>query len=83
MSKFEKLVSKILSGKADHNLSVKDLKNLLITLGFEEKQAAGSHTLYKKVGLPEIINIQSTKNGQAKSYQVKQVREIVLKYKLV
>jgi predicted RNA binding protein YcfA (HicA-like mRNA interferase family) len=83
MSRFEKLVLKILSGKADQNLSIKDLKNLLINLGFEEKQASGSHTLYKKAGLPEIINIQSTKNGQAKAYQVRQIREIILKYKLV
>jgi hypothetical protein len=34
-----------------------------------------------KDGIEEIINIQP-KNGKAKAYQVKQVREIIIKYRL-
>jgi len=82
MSKFDKLLQKILSGTADKNLSIKDLKSLLIKLGFEEREGTGSHTIYKKSGIPEIINIQSTKNGKAKPYQVKQVRDTIVKYVL-
>jgi predicted RNA binding protein YcfA (HicA-like mRNA interferase family) len=82
MSRFEKLLLKILDGKSDNNLSLNDLKTFLLKLGFEERAGAGSHTLYKKHGLVEMINLQSTKDGKAKPYQVKQVREIILKYKL-
>jgi len=35
-----------------------------------------------KEGIPEIINIQPLKNGKAKAYQVKQTRDMILKYKL-
>jgi len=30
----------------------------------------------------EFINIQPLRNGKAKAYQVKQVRNLILKYKL-
>ncbi len=83
MSKFDKMVLKILSGKSDNNLSLKELKAFLIKLGFEEREAAGSHTIYKKKGIPDAINVQSDKSGNAKPYQVKQIRQIILKYKLV
>jgi predicted RNA binding protein YcfA (HicA-like mRNA interferase family) len=82
MSKIEKLLKKILLGKSDNNLSLNDLKTLLIMLGFEKKAGAGSHTIFKKAGILDMINLQSTKDGKAKPYQVKQVREIILKHKL-
>ena len=80
MSTFDKLLKKILSGTADKNLSIKYIKSLLKKLGFEEREGTGGHTIYKKPGIPEIINIQSTKDGKAKPYQVKQVRDIIIKY---
>jgi len=49
-------------------------------LGFELRQK-GSHHILTKDEIEEIINIQP-KNGKAKAYQVKQVREIIIKYKL-
>jgi predicted RNA binding protein YcfA (HicA-like mRNA interferase family) len=49
-------------------------------LGFEER-IKGSHHILTKDGVEEIINIQS-KAGKAKPYQVKQVRTIIVKYKL-
>ena len=82
MSKFEKLLIKVLSGKSDKNLSITDLKTLINQLGFQERGGSGSHTIYKKEGIAEMINIQSTKDGQAKPYQVKQIREIIIYYKL-
>lgn len=53
---------------------------MIINLGFELRQK-GSHHILTKYGIEEIINIKP-KNGKAKSYQVKQVREILIKYKL-
>ena len=41
----------------------------------------GSHHIFYKEGIDEILNLQAY-NGKAKPYQVKQVREILIKYKL-
>ena len=38
--------------------------------------------IFYKEDVEEIINLQPLKDGKAKAYQVKQVREIVLKYRL-
>ena len=81
MGKFEKLLLKILSGTSDANFDFDDLRNLLLKLGFTERTTSCSHRIFYKDGIEEIINIQP--NGkQAKPYQVKQVRIIILKYKL-
>jgi hypothetical protein len=82
MSKFEKLKLKLLSGNADNNFSFDDLRNILLHYNFVERNTGGSHRIFYKEGLEEIINIQP-KNGKAKPYQVKQVRLIILKFKLI
>ena len=41
----------------------------------------GRHVIYYMNGVDEIINLQP-KGGKAKAYQVKQVRELFLKYQL-
>ncbi|MFM8740711.1 MAG: type II toxin-antitoxin system HicA family toxin [Cytophagales bacterium] len=81
MSKFEKLIVKLLSGNSDANFQFDELLSLLSTLGFQ-KRVKGSHHIFYKDGVEEIINIQE-KSGKAKPYQVKQVRNIVIKYKLI
>jgi hypothetical protein len=53
----------------------------LITLGLTERTTGGSHRIFYRDDIEEIINIQP-KGNQAKPYQVKQVRNILLKYKL-
>jgi virulence-associated protein VapD len=80
MSKFEKLLVKILSGTSDRNVNFEDLRKLLIHFGFKER-IKGSHHIYFKEGVEEIINLQPIDN-KAKAYQVKQVRELITKYKL-
>ena len=81
MSKFEKLVRKVLSGSSDRNINFNDLCNLLESLGFDNR-IKGSHHIYYKEGVEEIINLQSF-NNKAKAYQIKQVRELLIKYKLI
>ena len=49
-------------------------------LGFDER-IRGSHYIYSKEGVEEIVNLQPI-GSRAKAYQVKQVRSIILKYKL-
>lgn len=41
----------------------------------------GSHHIYYREDIPEIVNIQPN-GSKAKPYQVKQVRQIIVKYKL-
>lgn len=81
MSKFDKLIQKILSGSSDRNIDFRDLCGLLETLEFDNR-IKGSHHIYYKDGITEIINLQ-TKGNKAKAYQVKQVRELLIKYKLI
>ena len=81
MSKFDKLILKLLAGNADRNFNFNDLVLLLLKFGFTER-IKGSHHIFYKEAVDEIINLQP-QNNKAKAYQVKQVREILIKYKLV
>ena len=73
-------MDKILSGKSDNTIRFQELCNLLAKFEFEER-IKGSHHIFYKKDIEEIINIQE-KDGESKPYQVKQVREIIIKYKL-
>ena len=76
-----KILEKVLSGLSDKNLRFQELTKLLSDFGFS-KRIKGDHHIFFKDGIEEIINLQSLKDGKAKAYQVKQVRMIILKYKL-
>ncbi len=80
MGKSEKLLLKILRGTSDSNIPFEQLCQLLINMGFE-KRIRGSHHIFMKDGVEEILNIQP-KGNKAKAYQVKQIREVILKYRL-
>ena len=72
-----KVYDAVVSGKSDANIRFADLKNLLYALGFEFKRQRGSHVGYYHPGVHARISIQPTKDGKAKPYQVKQLREII------
>ena len=80
MSKHEKMLIKILRGTSDKNIDFEDFRHLLIVLGFNER-IKGSHHIFIKEGVEDILNIQS-KSGKAKPYQVKQVRNLIVKHQL-
>ena len=80
MGKYEKLLQSILGGKSDANIAFNNLCGLLIRLGFVER-VRGSHHIFRKAGIEEKINLQKDDN-KAKLYQVKQLRNIILKYNL-
>ena len=80
MGKYEKLLLQILQGFSDSNISFSDLVNIMQQFGFEMR-VKGSHHIFRKEGVEEKPNLQKEGN-KAKSYQVKQVRSIILKYKL-
>jgi predicted RNA binding protein YcfA (HicA-like mRNA interferase family) len=80
MGKHEKLILKILSGTSDANIPFDELCGVLKYLGFEER-IRGSHHIFTRDDVEEILNLQP-KGNKSKPYQVKQVRNVILKYKL-
>ena len=76
----EKTLGRLLSGVADAGIRFDDLCQLLERLGFE-KRVRGSHHLFRKYGVEEMINLQRS-GTNAKPYQVKQVRAVILRAKL-
>ena len=81
MGTIKKILYKIIEGLSDKNIRFADLRNLLLNLGFHER-TKGNHYIFFKEDVEEIINLQPCKNGKSKPYQVKQVRNIILKYRL-
>ena len=80
MARRKKLIVRVLSGTADAAIRFDDLRSLLKALGFAER-IKGDHYIFTREGVEEIFNLQPRK-GKAKPYQVKQVRQAIVKYKL-
>jgi virulence-associated protein VapD len=64
MAKLEKVLEKILRGTSDANIDFDNLRQLLNNFGFEER-IRGSHHIYTKNDVAEIINLQP-KGAKAK-----------------
>lgn len=62
------------------NISFDTLRELLRRLGFAER-VRGSHHIFSRESVEEILNLQPL-GAKAKAYRVKQVRNVLLKYKL-
>ena len=80
MNRHEQLLQRILAGRSDANIRFSALRSLLQYLGFAER-IRGSHHVYRKNGIAEKITLQR-RDGHAKPYQVRQVRRLILEYKL-
>ena len=80
MGQREKFIIKILSGASDNNINFTEMCNLLKSFDFSLR-TKGDHHIFSRIDIEEIINIQP-KNGKAKTYQVKQIRNIIIQYKL-
>ena len=52
-----KLLTKIL--KSSKNIKFSDFVNLVIAFGFALDRTHGSHHIYKKSGVEELINLQN------------------------
>lgn len=75
-----KTLQRLLTGASDAAIRFDDLCVLLEDLGFE-KRVRGSHHLFRKAGVEERLNLQRD-GSHAKTYQVKQVRAVVQRYRL-
>jgi predicted RNA binding protein YcfA (HicA-like mRNA interferase family) len=80
VGKYEALLAKIFGGAAGASIGFGELCNLLERLGFEQC-VRGSHHIFTQDGIAEILNLQP-KGRKAKPYQVKQVRVVIVKYRL-
>ena len=80
MSRIEKTLHRVLRGTADASMAFADLCALLRHLGFDER-VRGSHHIFTRNEVVEILNLQPRGN-QAKPYQVKQVRGVIVAYRL-
>ena len=80
MGKLEKLFEHVLMRRSDANVPFESLCALLKRLGFSER-IKGDHHIFFKDDVEEILNLQP-KGGKGKPYQVKQVRDLILKYHL-
>ena len=80
VGKLEKILASILRGASDNNISFSELRHALQALGFTER-IRGDHFIFIRPDVAEIINLQP-KGDKVKAYQVKQVRNLILKYKL-
>ncbi|MBI5759442.1 MAG: type II toxin-antitoxin system HicA family toxin [Planctomycetales bacterium] len=80
MSKVTKILARVLRGTSDANIGFIDLCAVLSHLGFAER-VRGGHHIFTRDGVAEILNLQPRGNN-AKAYQVKQVRQVIVTYGL-
>ena len=74
-----RLLSRVLSGESDSNIRFRDMRRLMANLGFDER-IRGSHHKYSRTDIVEHLNLQPRRDGMAKTYQIRQVRRIFIKY---
>jgi len=80
MSRTKRILEQILRGNADANIPFTGMCSLLKRIGFDER-IRGDHHIFTRAGVLEILNLQP-RGAKCKPYQVKQVRHVILIYKL-
>ena len=75
-----RLCARILRGEVG-NVAFGDLVQLLLDLDFRESSGRGSHRVFTRAGVIELVNLQVEK-GDAKLYQVRQVANLIRQYNL-
>ena len=75
-----RLCARILRGEVG-NVAFGDLVQLLLDLDFRETSGRGSHRVFARAGVIELVNLQVEK-GDAKLYQVRQVANLIRRYNL-
>jgi hypothetical protein len=79
MSKADKLIEK--ARTTPQNIRFPELCRLAELYGFTLKGGKGSHRVYTRKGIPDILTVQDV-DGMAKPYQVKQFLKIIEAYGL-
>ncbi|OJW07064.1 MAG: toxin HicA [Planctomycetales bacterium 71-10] len=76
MNGVSKTLNRILRGTSDSSIRFDDLRAVLLHLGFDERIRVGHH-IFTRDDVPEILNLQP-RGAQAKPYQIKQVRTVLV-----
>ncbi|MER3435590.1 MAG: hypothetical protein C4288_19895 [Leptolyngbya sp. ERB_1_1] len=79
MSKKRKLLARVSNNQK--NVDFDDMVTLIEAFGFRRVRISGSHHIFERSNLSEIVNLQNQK-GQAKPYQVRQFLTLVEQYNL-
>lgn len=82
MTEHEKLLNRIISGTSDAKIWFHGLSSILRSLGFQERIVRGNHHIFTKDKVEEILNLQPKAEVRVKPYQVRLVRQVILKYGL-
>jgi predicted RNA binding protein YcfA (HicA-like mRNA interferase family) len=77
--KRRKLLRKIIGGAK--NIRFAEMVNLVEGFGFRLSRTDGSHHIFSRPDIPELVNLQEVK-GEAKPYQVEQFIKLVEKHNL-
>ena len=80
MPNVKAIYADVMSKSKDHNMRFSDIQKLLEALDFSCR-VKGDHFIYTRQDVREIINIQPVGN-KAKSYQVRQIRDLIYSYNL-
>ena len=75
----KKVLQRILAGSK--NIRFADMVNLVEGFGFTLSRTDGSHHIFTRPEIPELVNLQNLK-GQVKPYQMKQFLKLVEKHNL-
>ena len=70
----KKILQKILAGSK--NIRFSDMVNLVQGFGFTLSRTDGSHHIFTRPDIPELVNLQNIK-GQAKPYKIRQFLKLV------
>jgi len=64
------------------NVRFDDFQRLLEEFGWALDRQEGSHRVYRHPSVPERLSVQPDRNGQAKPYQIRDLRRYVEDYDL-
>ncbi len=80
MTKKKEIYEKLKSNPK--NVRFEELCKAAELFGFRFRGGKGSHRVYVREGIKEILNFQNVK-GKAKPYQVRQLLKVIEKYNLL
>ncbi len=73
-------LARVLRGTADENIRFEELCRLLKRLGLVER-VRGDHHIFTRDDVEEILSLQP-RGSLSKAYQVKQARDVIIRYRL-
>ncbi|HRP05487.1 MAG TPA: type II toxin-antitoxin system HicA family toxin [Opitutaceae bacterium] len=77
----EKTKVALLDPAKDYSHRFTEVVRYLEATGWKAR-VKGSHHIFIHPGVPVLLNLQPEKNGKAKGYQIRQVRQVLEKHRL-